>query len=60
MLHKAGSSIEEEPYCFRRSSVKLQGNTVLKIVELTQIGRFQTVIPIWIHQWVQNDAQGLK
>ena len=33
MLHKAWSSIEEVPYCFWRSSVKLQGHAALKIVE---------------------------
>ena len=34
MLHKAWSSIEEVPYSFSRSSVKLQDRTALKIVEL--------------------------
>ena len=33
MLHKAWSSIEEVPYCFWRSSVKIQGHAALKIVE---------------------------
>ena len=60
MKHKAWSSIEEVPYCFSRSSVKLQGHTALKSSNLTQIGRFRTVTPIWIHQWVLNDAQSLK
>ena len=32
-MHKAWSSIEEMPYCFSRSYVKLQGHTALKIVE---------------------------
>ena len=32
-MHKAWSSIEEMPYCFSRSHVKLQGHTALKIVE---------------------------
>ena len=27
---------------------------------LTQIGRFRTVTPVWIHQWLWNDAQSLK
>ena len=31
MMHKTWSSIEEVPYCFSRSSVKLQGHTALKI-----------------------------
>ena len=33
MMHKAWSSIVEVPYCFSRSSVKLQGHTALKIFE---------------------------
>ena len=59
-MHKAWSSIEEVPYCFWRSYVKLQGHTPLKIVDLTQIVRFRTVSPVWIHQWLRNDAQSLK
>ena len=27
---------------------------------LTQIGRFRTVAPVWIHQWLWNDTQSLK
>ena len=27
---------------------------------LTQIGRFRTVTPVWIHQWLRNDTQSLK
>ena len=27
---------------------------------LTQIGRFQTVTPVWIHRWLWNVAQSLK
>ena len=33
MMHRAGSSIVEVPYCFSRSYVKFQGHTALKIVE---------------------------
>ena len=33
MMHKAWSSIEEVPYCFARSYVKLQGHTAKKIVD---------------------------
>ena len=33
MMHTAGSSIEDVPYCFSKSSVKFQGHTALKIVE---------------------------
>ena len=27
---------------------------------LTQIGRFRSVTPLWIHWWLRNDAQSLK
>ena len=33
MMNKAWSSIEEVPYCFSRSYVKLQGHTAKKIVD---------------------------
>ena len=33
MMHKAWSRIEEVPYCFSRSYVKLQGHTAQKIVD---------------------------
>ena len=33
MMHKAWNSIEEVPYCFSRSYVKLQGHTAIKIVD---------------------------
>ena len=33
MMHKAWSSMEEVPYCFSRSSVKLQGHTAKKIID---------------------------
>ena len=56
MMHKAWSSIEEVPYCFSRSYVKLQGHTAKKSSILTQIGRFRTVTPVWIHWWLRNDA----
>ena len=56
MMHKALSSIEEVPYCFSRSYIKLQGHTAKKSSILTQIGRFRTVTPAWIHRWLRNDA----
>ena len=59
-MQTAQSDIEEEPYCFSRSSVKLQGHTAKKSSILTQIGRFRTVTPVLIHQWLPNDAEGLK
>ena len=117
MMHKAWSSIEEVPYCFSRSSVKFPGHTALKIIEFDSdwafpdcnsslnspmitkwctklelalkrgpivfqghpsnfkvtrllkivefdpnwlIGCFRTLTQIWIHHWLQNDAQSLK
>ena len=33
MMHKAWSTIEEVPYCFSRSYVKLQGHTAKKIID---------------------------
>ena len=33
----------------------------VKVTEVkTLLHRFQTVTPVWIHQWLWNDAQGLK
>ena len=33
----------------------------VKVTEVTtQLNRFRTVTPVWIHQWVQNAAQSLK
>ena len=31
-----------------------------KIIDLTQIGRFRTVTPVWTHWWLWNYAQSLK
>ena len=42
MMHKSWSSIEEVPYCFSMPSVKFQGHTDKKILNLAQIGRFRT------------------
>ena len=60
MIHIAWCCLGEVPYCFSRSSVKFQGHTALKSQNLTQIGRFRTVTPVWIHQWLWNAAQSLK
>ena len=45
---------------FLRSSVKFQGHTDKNASILTQIGRFRTVTPVWIHWWLGNDAERLK
>ena len=36
MMHKAWTGIEEVPYCFLRSYVKLQGHTAKKIDDFDQ------------------------
>ena len=52
--------LEEVPYCFSRSSIKFQGHTrQKKLPILTIIECFRTVTPVWIHQWIWNDAQSL-
>ena len=37
MMHKAGSSIDELPNYFSRSSIKFQGHMALKIVEFDDL-----------------------
>ena len=59
MMHKAWCSIEEVSYWLSRSFVKFQGNTGQKIANLARIDRFRTVIPVWIHRCLLNDAQRL-
>ena len=59
MMHKARSSIKEVPCHFSRSYVKLQSHTAKKSSNLTQIGRFRTVTPVWIHWWISNDTESL-
>ena len=43
----------------QRSKVKVT-KVKKKSSNLTQIGRFRTVTPVWIHQWLRNDEQSLK
>ena len=59
-MRKAWCCLEEVPYCFSRSPVIFQGHMGQKIAFFTQIGRFRTVTPVLIHQWLWNDAQSLK
>ena len=59
MIHKAWSGIEEVPYSLAWSSVKFQGDTGQRFPIMTQIERFRTVTPVWIHRWIWNDAQRL-
>ena len=45
---------------FFKVIVKFQVHTAKKSSISTQIGHFRTVTPVWIHQWLRNDAQRLK
>ena len=60
MMHKAWCCFGEVPYCISRSSVKFQGYTSKKSSSVTQIGRFRSVIPVWIHWWLRIDVHSLK
>ena len=42
----------------QRSKVKV--TQAKKSTILAQIGHFRTVTPVWIHQWLWNDAQSYK
>ena len=52
---------------WKRCHIVFQGNTsnckvtrLKKLSILTQIGCFWTRTPVWIHQWLWNDAQSLR
>ena len=60
MMQKAWCCLGKEPYCLLRSSVIYQSPLTNKSWILTQIGCFGTVTPVWIQQWLRNDAQSLK
>ena len=45
---------------FSMSTIKFQGHTLKKSSILTQMGRFRTVTPVWIRQWLRNDGQSLN
>ena len=44
----------------KRSRSKVKGHRGKISSNLTQIGRFRTVTPVWIQQWLRNDTQSLK
>ena len=57
---EAWCCLGEVPYRFRGYASNFKA-TRLKISSiLTQIGRFRTVTPVWIHWWLWNNAQNLK
>ena len=53
-FHQSLMWLREVPYCCLRSSIKLQGHARRKSSILTQIERFWTANPVWIHQWLQK------
>ena len=48
------------PIVFQGHPSNLKVTRLWKSSNLTQIGHFQTVTPVWIHQWLRNDAQSSK
>ena len=60
MIHKAWSSIEEVPYIFQGHLSHFKVTRLKRLSILTHIGRFRTVTPVGIHQWLRNDAQSLE
>ena len=56
MLLRRGALLFFKVICqISRSHVRVKKSSIL-----TQIGRFQTVTPVWIHWLLWNDAQSLK
>ena len=45
---------------FLKSSVKFRGRTAKESSIVTQFGRFRTLTPVGIHQWLHNDTKSLK
>ena len=48
------------PIVFQGHPSNFKVTRLYKSLNLTQIGRFQTVTPVWIHRWLWNVAQSLK
>ena len=48
------------PIVFQGHPSNFKVTQLKKWPNLTQIGRFRTVTPVWIHQWLRNAAQRLK
>ena len=48
------------PIVFHGHPSNFKVTRLRKLSMLTQIGRFRTVTPVWIHQWLWNDAPRLK
>ena len=48
------------PIVFQGHLSNFKVTRLKKLSNLTQIGRFRTVTPVWIHQWLRNYAKSLK
>ena len=48
------------PIVFHGHPSNFKVTRLSKSSNLTQIGRFRTVTPVWIHRWLWNVAQSLK
>ena len=48
------------PIVFQGHPLNCKVTRLKKSSILTQIRRFRTVIPVWINQWLRNDAKSLK
>ena len=51
---------ERCPMVFQGHMSNFKVTRLKKLSKLTQIGRFRTVTPVWIHLWLRNAAQSLK
>ena len=51
---------ERWPIVFQGHPSNFKVTQLKKSSNLTQIGRFRTATPVWVHQWLRNDAQSLK
>ena len=55
-----GVAQERCPFVFQVHPSNFKVTRLQKSSILTQTGRFRTVTPVWIQQWLWNDAQSLK
>ena len=59
IFHSILKRMTHKAWCYRFSSstLKFQGHTAQRSSTLTQIGRFRTVTPVLIQQWLRNDTK---
>ena len=48
------------PFVYQGHASNCKVTRLKKIFFFTHMGRFRTVTPVWIHQWLWNDTQSLK